>query len=49
MTELENHHLANPNKITDVGNDDQDMLKLFGERLLGNLDGLIINEPTAQC
>lgn len=33
----------------DVGNDDQDMLKLFAERLLGNLDRLIIHEPTGQC
>lgn len=36
MRELENHHFAQPNEIMDLGSNGQVMLKLFGERLLGN-------------
>lgn len=36
MIELENHYLAYFNVIMHLNYDDQDMIKLFGERLLGN-------------
>ena len=48
MIELGNHHSENPNEIMDLGSDDQGMLKLFGDKLLGNLDRLTIHEPPVQ-
>lgn len=33
----------------DLGSNDQGMLKLFGEGLLGNLDRLTTCEPTGHC
>lgn len=37
MIELELHHFANSNEITDPGDDHQWLLKSVGVRLTGNL------------
>lgn len=36
MIKFENHHFAHPNEMMGLANDNEVVLKLFGERLLGN-------------